>query len=67
VKKRETVEEYLARGGKITVLPAGATSEGDGLTKAQREGRAKSYKRAGKAGQAAVQQSRMPLVSDEGF
>lgn len=31
MKKRETVEEYLARGGKITVLPPGATSAPDAM------------------------------------
>jgi len=59
--KRETVEEYLARGGKITVLPAGMTSEHDGLTDAQRQTKARYQKRAGRAGQEALRQARIDL------
>lgn len=47
--KRETVAEYLARGGKITVLPAGMTTEHDGLTEAQRQTKARYHKRAGES------------------
>lgn len=47
--KRETVEEYLARGGKITVLPPGMISEHDGLTEEQRQTKARYHKRAGES------------------
>lgn len=61
MKKRETVEEYLARGGKITVLPPGATSAPDAMMDEKLKAKYGYARRAGKAGQAALRRSKIGL------
>jgi len=55
--KRETVDEYLARGGTIQVIPVGVVARPEGMTERERE-LAKMYARRGQASGRLVQEGK---------